>query len=232
MIVVHISLEDERFTGPFPCKTMRVNLQSPQPDTIERAAQVIRAGGIILYPTDTVYGLGCDPFNMQAVGRLFEIKQRPESKGVSLLIGDRRWVQELCHSVPPLFDRLAEEFWPGPVTFLFAAASRLSPLIQGDENKVGVRFPNCPFLERWMKTIPGPVVSSSANLSGQSPSSSVSELQALFGDQVNLFLETGDLETVSPSTVVDLSVDPPRLVRQGQLGEKVGAFLCESKASN
>ena len=209
---------------------MRVNLQSPQRETIERAARVVRGGGIVLYPTDTVYGLGCDPFNEQAVGRLFEIKRRPESKGVPLLIGERRWVQELCRRVPPRFDGLAEEFWPGPVTFLFAAAPRLSPLIQGDQNKVGVRFPSCPFLERWMKAIPGPLVSSSANLSGQPPSSSVSELQALFGDQVDLFLEAGDLKAGSPSTVVDLSLDPPRVVRQGRLGEEVVEFLRERQA--
>lgn len=206
---------------------MRIDPLRPSPGIIERAAAVIRDGGVVLYPSDTVYGLGCDPFNEKALRRLFEIKGRPEEKGVLLLIPDSSWISRLCVNMPEVFDELAKSFWPGPATMLFEARPSVLPgLVVGEAGKVGLRCPDLDYLLRWMEAIPGPLVSTSANRSQEPPPESLLILRDLFEDQVDLFLEAGDInQNVQPSTVVDLTTTPPVLVRRGRLSDEVEIFL-------
>ncbi|MDA2926987.1 L-threonylcarbamoyladenylate synthase [Acidobacteria bacterium AH-259-G07] len=205
---------------------------SPTREVIEKAAQVIRQGGIVLHPSDTIYGLGCDPFNERALQRLFAMKGRSEHKGVLLLLADLSWIKSISANIPEVFYELAEAFWPGPVTFLLEGGSELSPLIRGEDDKVGLRWPDRPFLQLWMKAIPGPVISTSANRSGQPPPEMVQDLKRLFYHQVDLFLESGEInQDVQPSTVVDLTTNPPRIVREGQAAEQVRRFLNQAGRS-
>ena len=204
---------------------MRFDLDCPPPEIIEKAAQAIRRGGIVLYPTDTLYGLGCDPFNEEALQRLFTLKGRSQKKGVLLLVPDYSYARVVSDRIPDLFYELTEAFWPGPVTLLLEGNSSCSRLLLGEEGKVGLRYPDLAFLQRWMKAIPGPIVSTSANLSGE-PSASLEDLKQLFDQQVDLILEgTGMEQPGEPSTVVDLTIDPPKIVRAGRWASRVGAFL-------
>ena len=204
---------------------VRFDLSSPSPEIIEKAAQAIRQGEVVLYPTDTLYGLGCDPFNEEALRRLFAIKGRSEKKGVLLLVPDYSYSKVVSNHIPNLFYELVEAFWPGPVTLLLEGNSSCSRLLLGEEGKVGLRHPDLTFLQLWMAAIPGPIVSTSANVSGE-PLASLEDLKQLFDHQVDLILEGRKMEQPSqPSTVVDLTMDPPRIVRAGRWASKVEEFL-------
>jgi len=201
------------------------DLASPPPDIIEKAAQAIRQGKVVLYPTDTLYGLGCDPFNEEALRRLFAIKGRSEKKGVLLLVQDYSYAEVVSDHIPELFYELVKAFWPGPVTLLLEGNSSCSRLLLGEEGKVGLRHPDLAFLQLWMAAIPGPIVSTSANVSGE-PLAALEDLKQLSDHQVDLILEGTEMEQPSqPSTVVDLTMDPPRIVRAGRWAGRVGEFL-------
>jgi L-threonylcarbamoyladenylate synthase len=201
------------------------DLDSPPPETIEKAARAIRQGKVVLYPTDTIYGLGCDPFNEKALQRLFAIKGRSEKRGVLILVQDYSYVEVVSDHIPDLFYELVKAFWPGPVTLLLEGNSSCSRLLLGEEGKVGLRHPDLNFLQLWMAAIPGPIVSTSANVSGK-PLATLEDLKQLFDHQVDLILESRETEQPSqPSTVVDLTMDPPRIVRVGRWAERVGEFL-------
>ena len=181
---------------------------------------------MVLHPSDTVYGLACDPFNLAALHRLLQIKGRPEEKGFLLIVHNLAVIKDISSSVSKVFYELAQELWPGPVTLLLKGRKELATAILGKRGQVGVRFPEQPFLKLWMKNIPGPVVSTSANLSGEALPKSVSQLKSLFGEQVDLFLEGDEVDPgAKASTVIDLTVDPPCIVREGQCLEKVKETL-------
>ncbi len=204
---------------------MRFDLESPAPEIIERAAQAIRQGQVVLYPTDTLYGLGCDPFNEEALRRLLAIKGRSEKKGLLLLVQDCSYAEVVSDRIPDLFYELARAFWPGPVTLLLEGNASCSPLLLGEEGKVGLRHPDLAFLQLWIEAIPGPIVSTSANRSGE-PLASLEDLKQLFDHQVDLILEGGETrQEGEPSTVVDLTMDPPGMVRAGRWAGKVEEFL-------
>jgi len=205
---------------------MYLDLDSPSPEIIEKAAQVIRQGEVVLYPTDTLYGLGCDPFNEKALERLFAIKGRPVGKGVLLLVPDNSYSEMVSTNIPNVFYKLVRTFWPGPVTFLLEGKPSFSRWLVGEEGKVGLRHPDVTFLNLWMQAIPGPIVSTSANRSGEPPAQSLDDLKGLFGDQVDLFLEGGKVKrNCKPSTVVDVTRDPPTIVRAGRWAGRVEEFL-------
>ena len=206
-------------------KRVQIDRFSPDPLQIEAAAAVVRAGGIVLYPTDTVYGLGCSGLRADAVTRLFELKQRPPDRGVLLLIPELAWVARCARSVPKDFYPLAEALWPGPVTFLLPASPQLPALIAGGQGKVGLRKPELPYLRSWIEATGAPLVSSSANISGQPLPQSVQELATLFGNRVDLFLEAAEMGEAQASTVVDLCTEPARIVREGELAEKVRSLI-------
>jgi L-threonylcarbamoyladenylate synthase len=204
---------------------VRFDLDSPPPEILEKAAQAIRQGGIVLYPTDTLYGLGCDPFNEEALQRLFAIKGRSQKKGVLLIVPNSSYSEVVSDHIPDVFYEMVEAFWPGPVTLLLEGNSSCSRLLLGEEGKVGLRHPDLTFLQLWMEAIPGPIVSTSANRSGE-PSASLEDLKQLFDQQVDLILEgTGMEQPGEPSTVVDLTMDPARVVRAGRWASRVEEFL-------
>lgn len=204
---------------------MRLDPHRPAAETIQEAARVIRSGGIVLHPTDTLYGLACDPFNARALEKIYRLKKRPPERGFLLLISDPDWVSRLAAPIPHLFPALAREFWPGPVTFLLSARPELPALLTGEGGKVGVRWPALAYLQDWLKALGGPIVSTSANRSGHPVPASVAELKRLFAGKVDLFLEVGEMENQTPSSVVDLTVSPARLVRQGKQAHRLSTFL-------
>jgi L-threonylcarbamoyladenylate synthase len=203
---------------------MWVDLASPDPATITKAANVIRDGGIVFYPSDTIYGLGCDPFQPRAVQKVFAAKGRDEGKGVLLLVPSRDWVTQLAVEIPSVVEFLIDRFWPGPLTLLMRPRSILPANVIGNQGRVGMRCPDSLFLHMWLKELSTPLVSTSANISGSAPSGDLAVLRSLFQDKVDLFLEAGDLPEILPSTVVDVT-NEPRIVRRGDRGEEVREAL-------
>ena len=208
-----------------PMATRTVDPEQPDSGMIRDAVRAVREGKVLLYPTDTIYGLGCDPFLPSALGRIFELKERPVEKGVLLLVGSPAEAVSLAGRLPSTFARLSARFWPGPVTFLLPAAPGVSELVVGERGLVGVRCPSHVFLNRLLDELARPLVSTSANISGEPQPPSIADLRRLFERKVDLFLDAGELPTRLPSSVVDLSVDPPRLVRRGALAAEIEQVL-------
>ncbi|GAB4251454.1 MAG: L-threonylcarbamoyladenylate synthase [Acidobacteriota bacterium] len=202
-----------------------VDLYRPDPSVVQSACRVLLAGGVILYPTDTIYGLGCDALDRQAVERLVRIKGRSAAKGMLVLAGSPDWLPRLAREVPREADRLLATFWPGPLTVLLPAAPELPEPLVGAGGKIGVRVPNLPFLQQWLEGVQRPIVSTSANPSGAPYTGDVERLRSLFANRVDLFLESGELPHSEPSTVVDLAERPFRVVREGVGAAAVRAFL-------
>ncbi|MEE2839141.1 MAG: L-threonylcarbamoyladenylate synthase [Acidobacteriota bacterium] len=205
---------------------VRVDVNSPSSELIETATRAIRRGQIVLHPTDTLYGLACDPMNPEALDRIFALKGRSPTKGILLLVPNLNYCEDICDDIPEVFYEMAEALWPGPVTMLLGGKSSLPDAVLGSEGKVGLRQPDLPFLQLWMEAIPGAIVSTSANLSGQSSPGSLEELRQLLSAEVDLLLEGEEIDPKrQASTVVDLTLDPPQLVRSGQWADRVQAFL-------
>jgi len=203
---------------------MLVDLGSPDSAVIEEAMRTIQDGGIVLYPSDTIYGLGCDPFNADAVRRIYEIKGRDEGKGVLVLIPDLEWVDRLAAEVSSAAEHLMDQFWPGPLTLLFPPSPSVPSSVVGREGRIGIRCPDSPFLLAWMESLRGPLVSTSANLSREAIPKTLEALRGIFYDKVDLFLEAGELTARPASTVVDLLGDP-QIVRRGAGHQKIEAVL-------
>lgn len=179
------------------------------------AADVIRSGGIVGVPTDTVYGLAVDPTSPSAVRRLYELKGRPEDKPIALLVADAGSASRLV-DIPEGAARLAAEHWPGALTLVTQPLVDL-PAWVGDPvtRSVGVRVPDRADLVELLGET-GPLAVTSANLSGSRAAESSAEAEAIFGDEVDLYLE-GECPGGLSSTVVDVTVEPFRVIRQGPI---------------
>jgi len=197
---------------------MKIDLENPEKHKIEKIAEVIRTGGTILYPTDTVYGLGCDPFNPAALERILAIKGRDLQKGMLVLVPSETWLSRVADLSRPSALDLCRNWWPGPVTCLFQAVPELPGLLTGRQGKIGVRMPANRFLTELMNCIPGALVSTSANLSGEAASCVFSGINPAIVAGVDLVIEALNCAPAGgrASSVVDLTGDTPLLVREGE----------------
>lgn len=210
---------------------MEIDLHRPDPAVVEAASRAVHRGEVLLYPTDTVYGIGCHGLCKPALERILRMKRRTPDKGLLLLIPDLETAERLADRLPRRFQRLADRLWPGPVTFLVPAASTIPASVTGNQGKVGIRYPSLPFLRLWLERLGVPIVSTSANLSGQPAPKSGPRLEALFGPKVDLFLDAGTLPESPPSTVLDLCGEAPRIVRNGAMDEQILHLLAEDSGS-
>ena len=206
-------------------RRLDVDLERPDPAVIEAASRSVEQGEVLLYPTDTIYGFGCHGFCASAVERIIRLKRRAPDKGLLLLIPHLRWADRLSSRLPREFHRLASRLWPGPVTLLIPAAPSIPAPLTRIPGKVRIRYPSLPFLRLWLERLDAPVVSTSANLAGQSAPESGVEWETLFGQNVDLFLDAGTLPESAPSTVVDLCGEAPRIARNGAMDEPILQML-------
>jgi L-threonylcarbamoyladenylate synthase len=190
----------------------------PDNECIGRAARTLVAGGIVAFPTETCYGLAVDPFNEQALENLFRAKNRPADKPVLLLISNVSLLDSLVTRVPDIFLPLIERFWPGPLTLIFPARSRLSPLVTGGTGTVGVRISPHPVAQALGKAFGGAITATSANLSGKPPARSADQIQTLFGKTVDVVLDGGMTPASLCSTIVCECAGRLQLIRSGVIG--------------
>ncbi|MEE9451786.1 MAG: L-threonylcarbamoyladenylate synthase [Gammaproteobacteria bacterium] len=157
---------------------------------------IIKNGGMIAYPTEAVYGLGCDPFNQQAVQRLLKIKQRPEHKGFILIVSTWAQMQALVQLPEAKILAKVKATWPGPVTWLFPASPDLPPWINGGQTSVAIRMTNHPIAKSICDSIDQALISTSANLFGQAALTTCEQVQKTFGDQIDYIVSgsVGDLK--------------------------------------
>lgn len=180
----------------------------------EQILSVLRAGGVIGFPTDTAYGLGADPFNEVAVSRIFHLKGRPETKPILLLVDSIQMTESLTNPTP-LFRTVAQAFWPGPLTIVLPARNHVPATVTAGTNTVGVRWPLAPFATRLVKGLGGAVTATSANASGQPACVTSDEVRHQLGDSLALMIDGGILPERGGSTILDLSTDVPTVLREG-----------------
>jgi len=194
---------------------------TPSPENIHRAAQCVRDGGVIAYPTETVYGLGANPFHPQAVARIFDIKGRDAGKGLILLVRGRDDLTTLVAEIPACAETLINAFWPGPLTLVFRARPDLPPALLGGRDTVALRHSDHPIAGQLLNAFGGPLTSTSANRSGQPPAQSALEASAALGDALDFILDGGPSVDHRPSTLLDVSKTPCILLREGRIARDV-----------
>ena len=192
---------------------------------ISQAIATLKDGGVIAFPTDTVYGVGVDPFQPDAVRKLYQIKGRPIDKPIPILVGSVSDVERVAQNLPPTFSRLAEQFWPGELTIIVEAKS-LPPEITAGGDTVGVRMPDHPLALALLQRFGGAIATTSANKSDEPPATSAEEVRAELGALVNIILDGGQTATKIASTVLDLSVSPPQIRRDGGISvDQLAPFI-------
>jgi L-threonylcarbamoyladenylate synthase len=201
-------------------KILRVDPLHPTHDLINEAALVIKNGGVIAFPTQHLYGLGADAFNADAVNRVFEIKRRPDDKPLLVLIDKNYDLTRLVQEVPYAATRIMEWFWPGAVTIVFRAKHILPTNLTAGTERIGVRMPEHPVALALTAAVKGPITATSANIAGNSGCSLVSEMDPLISNKVDLIVDVGALKGGMGSTVVDVTGDSPKILRQGAVSER------------
>lgn len=198
-----------------------------------QAAQLLREGRLAALPTETVYGLAADATQEQAVQANYEAKGRPETKPLSVLVDGMAMVETVCRDIPADAYRLAEAFWPGPLTMILQGNGALPPIVAAGGDTQGVRCPDHPATLAVIKALGRPLACPSANLSGQpSPKSAQAVLEQL-GGRIDAVLDGGPCTVGVESTILDLTVSPYRILRQGGLSrEEIGAVLGGEKLDN
>ncbi len=186
-------------------------------DQIDAAVAVLRAGGIVVFPTDTVYGVGALPGDERAVAKIFRAKQRPPEKALPVLVADENDLMRVAAAVSAPARRLARAFWPGGLTLVLRRAPGFRGAGLADDETVGVRIPDHEVARALIRAAGGALAVTSANLSGQPSPRTAQEAAAQIGRGVDLVLDGGPCPGGVESSVVDCSRTPPRLLREGAL---------------
>lgn len=195
--------------------TLKVDPEHPDEGVLLEAAEAVLRGGVIAFPTDTLYGLGCSLFDVSAVEMVARLKRRDLSLAVISLIPEPRQVYGLADDVSEAAERMMRRFWPGPLSLIFKAAPIVPARVRGAGGTVALRCPKDTLCLKLLDRIGGPVVSSSANLSGQRPAETAEEVVRIFGNQLDLVIDGGPRHGGMPSTLVDVTGPVPRLLRRG-----------------
>lgn len=198
---------------------VKINSENPEPSLVAYAAEQIKAGQVLGMPTDTFYGLAADPFNLRAVERVYEIKSRSRHKPLSLLIESEEQAEMLARDpLPDNFYLLARKFWPGPLTIIVPAASRLPLKVTANTGNIAIRIPQAKIPLQVIRAAGVPITATSANLSGESECTTASAVLEQLEGRIPIVVDGGTSPREIASTIVDLSEDGGwRLLRQGAI---------------
>ena len=209
---------------------VKISRDTPEPSLIRYAADQIRAGQVLGMPTDTFYGLAADPFNLRAVDRVYEIKSRSRHKPLSLLIEDVDQAEELAKPLPDEFRALAKKFWPGPLTIIVKAASRLPLKVTANTGNVALRIPNSSIPLAVVQAARIPITATSANLSGESECTTADAVREQLGVRIPIIVDGGTSPRDVASTIVDLTDEEARwkVLREGAIpSHEISEFFAQ-----
>lgn len=198
---------------------IEIDREQPSPEAVERAAASIRRGEVVALPTDALYALVADPFNLQAVGKVFKAKGREIHRALPLLITDLLMAHELAAEISSRFYLLARRFWPGPLTIIVPASARVPLKVTGNTGRLALRQPRSPVANALLDWLAQPLIATSANLSGQPTCRSGIEVFGAMDGRVDLVLD-GGLCTGPGNTTVDITEPYWRVIKEGAIGEK------------
>lgn len=218
MLSVSIYLTSADHEAPVRVEIVKISSETPESQLVRYAADQIRAGEVMGMPTDTFYGLAADPFNLRAVDRVYEIKSRSRHKPLSLLIESVDQAEELARPLRDEFYKLAEKFWPGPLTIIVKAASRLPLKVTANTGNVALRVPAATIPLAVIQAARIPITATSANLSGASECTTAAQVRDQLQDRISIIVDGGTSPRDVASTIVDLSDDSGwRIMRGGAI---------------
>jgi len=192
---------------------------------IENAASVLKDGGLVVYPTDTLYGLGCDALNEEAIMKVFRAKSRSKEKPISIAVSSLEMMKKYA-SVTPLAESLAKQFLPGGLT-LILSKKNLPDILTSNKKEIAVRIPDDKVALKLIQALGRPITATSANISGMEPPATPEEVANQI--EADLIIDRGKLESKVPSTIVDLT-GPPKLLRAGKIKwEEIEKVVSKSK---
>ncbi|HCV42386.1 MAG TPA: threonylcarbamoyl-AMP synthase [Bacteroidetes bacterium] len=193
---------------------MAVDLANPEESVLRHAAEVVLRGGLIVYPTETLYGIGADATNPSAIGKVHEAKERTERKPILMIVDSVEMMSPYVEQVSLNARILMEKLWPGPLTLVLKASAKVPVELTQGSGTIGIRMPSSRLCLRLLAQIGRPLTSTSANRAGDNPGRLISEIHKQLSG-IDLFLDAGALPESQPSTVVDVSGRVPRVLRSG-----------------
>ena len=207
-------------------RRLKVDPSDAAPMVLQEALAILRQGGVVAYPTDTVYGLAVDALNADAVARLYAVKKRPQEKAVPLIISGLEQLSQLAAPLSCAAKRMVTVFWPGPLTLLLPAHAQAPQYLLSAGRRIGVRWPQVALSQQLAAGLGGAITATSANLAGCPVALSASEVVAQLASTIDLVLDGGVVQSSQVSTILDVSVYPPRLIRAGRLSAQEIEAAC------
>jgi len=189
-------------------------------EAVSRAAQLLNQGQVVALPTETVYGLAANALDPQAVSRIFEIKGRPAHNPIIVHISSLELAKRCVTEWPVMAEKLGRAFWPGPLTLVLPRAKAIPDIVAADGHTVGLRCPSHPFIQAVIRQCDFPLAAPSANPANRLSPTNAEHVRKYFGDRIPLIVDGGQSHVGIESTVLDLSVSPPRLLRPGMIHEQ------------
>ena len=188
--------------------------------TAERCAEAIAAlrdGDVIVFPTETLYGLGADALNCRAVEQVFQLKGRDPLNPIPVLVADQRMLYHLVADLPTLAQKLIHQYWPGPLTLILPGRKDIPPPLLNAAGGVGVRLSSEPIATQLVRALGRPLTATSANPSGQEPARTLQEANKYFADRIQIFVDGGTLTSKRGSTVAEVMADRIKIIREGEI---------------
>jgi len=199
-------------------------------EQVKEGISILKRGGIIAFPTDTVYGLGACASNQQAVERVYTVKERPRNIALPLLLANTSQINEVAKAVPEVAWLLVRHFLPGALTLVLPKADSLPDIITGGGMTIAIRIPAHPIPTALAEGLGAPIVGTSANLSGKPSALTADEVYSQFGDKIDLVIDGGRCPGGRESTIVDVTGETPVILREGAITEKELKQVCENIA--
>jgi len=201
--------------NPDPVSQATRALSADVDEALPAALAALRAGGVVAFPTDTVYGVGCDLWPVEAIERLYDAKQRPRELAIPILVSHPSYVAQVARDLPPDFEAVVGRFWPGGLTVIVPKAEGVPEALSGGRDTVAVRMPDHPVALRLIEAMGGALAVTSANLSGRPAPVSAAEVLADLDGRVPVLVDGGVCPGGVASTIISLVSTPPVLLRQG-----------------
>ncbi|MCI0698073.1 threonylcarbamoyl-AMP synthase [candidate division KSB1 bacterium] len=189
--------------------------QHPDAVAIDAAVSALQNRGVIAYLTDTLYGLGGDARSTLAIAKIFALKGRSAERALPVIIGEKSMLPDYAGEISPAAAALIEQFWPGPLTLIFKATPTVPMMLIGDTGKIAIRLPAARLAREISNGLGAPIIATSANRSGEPVTVSAKEIAKIFGKGLVLILDSGSPRNRQPSTILDVTTQPPRLIRAG-----------------
>ena len=192
-------------------------MKEARAEAISAAVAALKGGGVIAFPTETLYGLGADALNLAAVEKVFQLKGREPTNPIPVLVANRKMLSSVVSDVPPLAEQLIARFWPGPLTIIFPAMRDIPKPLVNATGGVGVRISSQPIAVELIQGLGRPLTATSANPSGKPPARSAQKAHEYFSGQIDIFVDGGELTSQTGSTVVEILGGLLKIIREGEI---------------